>query len=438
MAIKTQVDLQTEIDTNLADNTSQDISAADVRNVVTNINDTFFDLEYTHPTGDGNLHVPATSTTNDGKVLTAGPTAGSLTWETPSSFDAASPGPIGGTTPSTGAFTTLMVSDSIVNSAATTFTILSGGTTTALGGNFVAFGQTHASQANDWALRNAATNIISYDASVGNVTHSSNSIFSADMSVVGDVLIGTGTLDTYGGSAVQFDDGTNIMNYIDQTLFVNSQAHWNGTNWIYNSALAGCLTAIQAGSYAIYTTPSGGVAGNVIANEDVEVKFSVTATEITAHVDIITTGTVDGRDVSVDGTTLDGLEAVIDPADIDAGNASSVSTATIDGGTAAVARNVYRNLLLMPTVRTSAFTAAVSETNKIDSSGGIFTVTMPASPVEGDRCGFIDTGNLLNTNNVTLARNGSKIMDVAADYTLSTNSFTGTFLYIAEDGWVIT
>jgi hypothetical protein len=39
---------------------------------------------YTHPTGDGNLHVPATSTTNAGKVLTAGSTAGSLSWTTPS------------------------------------------------------------------------------------------------------------------------------------------------------------------------------------------------------------------------------------------------------------------------------------------------------------------------------------------------------------------
>lgn len=35
---------------------------------------------YTHPTGDGNLHVPATGTTNSGKVLTAGATAGSLSW----------------------------------------------------------------------------------------------------------------------------------------------------------------------------------------------------------------------------------------------------------------------------------------------------------------------------------------------------------------------
>ena len=36
---------------------------------------------YSHPTGDGNLHVPANSTTNDGKVLTAGATAGLYTWE---------------------------------------------------------------------------------------------------------------------------------------------------------------------------------------------------------------------------------------------------------------------------------------------------------------------------------------------------------------------
>ena len=38
---------------------------------------------YTHPTGDGNLHVPATSTTNNAKVLTAGSTAGSLSWTAP-------------------------------------------------------------------------------------------------------------------------------------------------------------------------------------------------------------------------------------------------------------------------------------------------------------------------------------------------------------------
>lgn len=40
----------------------------------------FITKAYTHPTGDGNLHVPATGTTNNGKVLKAGATAGSATW----------------------------------------------------------------------------------------------------------------------------------------------------------------------------------------------------------------------------------------------------------------------------------------------------------------------------------------------------------------------
>ena len=33
---------------------------------------------YTHPTGDGNMHVPATGKTNNGKVLKAGAAAGSI------------------------------------------------------------------------------------------------------------------------------------------------------------------------------------------------------------------------------------------------------------------------------------------------------------------------------------------------------------------------
>ena len=41
------------------------------------------DTKYTHPTGDGNKHVPATGTTNNGKFLMAGSTAGALSWGTP-------------------------------------------------------------------------------------------------------------------------------------------------------------------------------------------------------------------------------------------------------------------------------------------------------------------------------------------------------------------
>jgi hypothetical protein len=41
---------------------------------------------YVHPSDDGNLHVPANSTTSEDKVLTAGASAGTYTWETPTMF----------------------------------------------------------------------------------------------------------------------------------------------------------------------------------------------------------------------------------------------------------------------------------------------------------------------------------------------------------------
>lgn len=43
-------------------------------------NAVFTDTVYTHSTGDGNLHVPATGTVNNGKVLKAGNAAGSADW----------------------------------------------------------------------------------------------------------------------------------------------------------------------------------------------------------------------------------------------------------------------------------------------------------------------------------------------------------------------
>ena len=42
---------------------------------------------YSHPTGDGNKHVPATGTTNNGKFLKAGSTAGSMSWASLSKSD---------------------------------------------------------------------------------------------------------------------------------------------------------------------------------------------------------------------------------------------------------------------------------------------------------------------------------------------------------------
>ena len=76
----------TVVGTATAANTTDTIQLKEGNNIdiavsgkVVTVNNTY---SYTHPTGDGNLHVPTTGTSNSGKVLKAGATAGSLAWGT--------------------------------------------------------------------------------------------------------------------------------------------------------------------------------------------------------------------------------------------------------------------------------------------------------------------------------------------------------------------
>jgi hypothetical protein len=67
------------------------------------------------------------------------------------------------------------------------------------------------------------------------------------------------------------------------------------------------------------------------------------------------------------------------------------------------------------TVKTSSYTAADSEGVQTDTTGGGFTVTLPATPAVGDQVFVIDTASSWATNNLTVGRNGSTIEGDASD-----------------------
>ena len=77
----------------------------------------------------------------------------------------------------------------------------------------------------------------------------------------------------------------------------------------------------------------------------------------------------------------------------------------------------------------------------IDTSGsGIsaaVTINLPASPAIGNEVTFIDSGNNLASNNLTVGRNGSNILGAGSNLVVSTNDSAFTLVYVnATRGWV--
>ena len=77
----------------------------------------------------------------------------------------------------------------------------------------------------------------------------------------------------------------------------------------------------------------------------------------------------------------------------------------------------------------------------VDTSGsGIsaaVTINLPASPAVGNEVTFIDSGNNLASNNLTVGRNGSNINGSGSDLVVSTNASAFTLVYVnSARGWV--
>ena len=88
----------------------------------------------------------------------------------------------------------------------------------------------------------------------------------------------------------------------------------------------------------------------------------------------------------------------------------------------------------------STYSAVVNDRILADSSTAAFTITLPVSTslLTNDTVHIIDITGSSATNNITIARNGAKIQNLAEDLIINVNNASITLMYSGITyGWII-
>ena len=154
-------------------------------------------------------------------------------------------------------------------------------------------------------------------------------------------------------------------------------------------------------------------------------------------------GTLETDALSINGTAvtsnaaelniLDG-KSFVDEDDMSSNSATAIASqqsikAYVDSTTSDINYNL---------TKTANYTAVAGDRILCDTSGGAFTITLPASPNAGDKVHVLDAAASFDNNNLTIARNSKKIQGATADLTITTeNTGIGLVFYNDTHGWRI-
>jgi hypothetical protein len=89
-------------------------------------------------------------------------------------------------------------------------------------------------------------------------------------------------------------------------------------------------------------------------------------------------------------------------------------------------------------VVTSAQTLAAGSVVAADTTAGAFTLTLPATPANGDTVSILDYAGTFDTNNLIIARNGSNIEGLAEDLDCNIEDAAFSLVYVGSTvGWKV-
>ena len=315
---------------------------------------------------------------------------------------------------------------------------------------------------NIWQMRNAdndawiplatfnqTSNTVNFTDSSSTVAGISTSASTTVMTLAnGSVAINPAGFVSVGGKATQageirfLEDTDNGANYIalragtissNVTLTLPTAAGSNGqflkTDGSGNLSFATVSTAAGGSNTQIQYNNSGAFAGDadlvwtagtgLIINSQKELRLA--DSDDSAYVGLKSAATVSSS------YTLTLPAATGSANQILTTNGSGVlSFADNSGGTSWVA------------VKTSTYTASAGEGVFANTTGGAFTVNLPASPSLGDEVSIKDYAGTFDTNNLTVGRNSQPIEGVAADLTVSIEGAGFTLAYSdSTQGWLL-
>ena len=187
------------------------------------------------------------------------------------------------------------------------------------------------------------------------------------------------------------------------------------------------LTRVKAGVMAVDSVATASIVNDAVNADKLASNSVVTASIVDS------TGS--------DGVTTSKLANDCVTADKLASNAvvtASVVDANITLGKLSTAVQGRLGLELdSATAKTAAFNAAAGKKYYVDTTSSPITATLPASPTVGDNIQFIDLAGTFETNNLTLGRNGKKVLRAAEDGVIDQNNFGLIWEFTGDThGWL--
>ena len=288
----------------------------------------------------------------------------------------------------------------------TTQALTSGGTVTLVKSD----GSTGATLATRvWKLTGALTDnaIVTVPDSLENwwlIDNASTNAYTVQIKTVSGSGVTFATTDK--GTKLLYSDGTNV---VDSTLGVSTDPGGSTTQVQYNNS-----GAFGGDADLIWTAGTG-----LTINSQKELRLA--DTDDSAYIGMKAAGTTTSYTLTMPAAVATSNDQILTST-----TGGVLSWVDNSGGTSWQA------------VKTTGFTAVGGEGYFCNTTSGIFTATLPAGTI-GDECTFVDYAGTFDSNNLTVAPNGSeKINGVAADLTVSVERAAFTLVFTdSTQGWLL-